>query len=118
MTGSNPDNFSSIPDKRYFNIGEASELCNLKPHVLRFWEQEFPELQPKRNGNRRFYHKKDVLLIRKIKTLLYKKGFTIEGARVQLSGETEESPDYNRGIIQETINSLETILDDIKKCGA
>src|SRR5579872_5077665 len=85
---SNTDELSPIPDKIYFSIGEVSELCNLKPHVLRYWEQEFSLLNPsKRRGNRRYYQRKDVLLVRQIKNLLYDKGYTIEGARAQLSGD-------------------------------
>lgn len=75
----------SIPEKRYFTIGEVSTLCDLKPHVLRYWEQEFTVLRPnKRRGNRRYYRREDVLLIQQIKHLLYDKGFTISGARAQL----------------------------------
>lgn len=75
----------SIPAKRYFTIGEVSELCAVKPHVLRYWEQEFTQLRPmKRRGNRRYYQHHEVLLIRKIRELLYDQGFTISGARNQL----------------------------------
>ncbi len=74
-----------IPHKRYFAIGEVSELCAVKPHVLRYWEQEFPQLKPvKRRGNRRYYQQDDVLLIRRIRNLLYEQGFTISGARQRL----------------------------------
>jgi DNA-binding transcriptional MerR regulator len=74
-----------IPAKRYFTIGEVSELCAVKPHVLRYWEQEFTQLRPmKRRGNRRYYQHHEVLLIRKIRELLYDQGFTISGARNQL----------------------------------
>ncbi|OGT54699.1 MAG: MerR family transcriptional regulator [Gammaproteobacteria bacterium RIFCSPHIGHO2_12_FULL_41_15] len=80
-----------IPDKLYFTIGEVSRLCDLRPHVLRYWEQEFPQLTPnKRRGNRRYYQRKEVLLVRQIKSLLYDQGYTIEGARLQLSSETQE----------------------------
>lgn len=80
-------NWQPIPDKIYFTIGEVSRLCDLKPHVLRYWEQEFPQLEPvKRRGNRRYYQKKDVLMVRQIQSLLYQQGFTIEGARQQISG--------------------------------
>lgn len=75
-----------IPDKRYFTIGEVSQLCDVKPHVLRYWESEFSQLKPcKRRGNRRYYQRKDVLMVRKIRTLLYEQGYTIGGARQQLS---------------------------------
>ena len=78
----------SIPSKRYFTIGEVSELCAVKPHVLRYWEQEFPQLKPvKRRGNRRYYQRQDVLVIRQIRSLLYEQGFTIGGGRNRLDGE-------------------------------
>lgn len=78
-----------IPAKRYFTIGEVSELCGVKPHVLRYWEQEFTQLKPvKRRGNRRYYQHHEVLLIRKIRELLYEQGFTISGARNRLDGAT------------------------------
>ncbi|HEX4895693.1 MAG TPA: MerR family transcriptional regulator [Solimonas sp.] len=74
-----------IPRKRYFAIGEVSELCDVKPHVLRYWEQEFPQLKPvKRRGNRRYYQQDDVQMVRKIRSLLYEQGFTIGGARQRL----------------------------------
>lgn len=77
-----------IPAKRYFTIGEVSELCGVKPHVLRYWEQEFTQLKPvKRRGNRRYYQHHEVLLIRKIRELLYEQGFTISGARNRLDGQ-------------------------------
>ena len=74
-----------IPQKRYFAIGEVSELCAVKPHVLRYWEQEFPQLRPvKRRGNRRYYQHDDVQMVRRIRSLLYEQGFTIGGARLRL----------------------------------
>ena len=74
-----------IPRKRYFAIGEVSELCDVKPHVLRYWEQEFPQLKPvKRRGNRRYYQHDDVMMVRRIRSLLYEQGFTIGGARLRL----------------------------------
>jgi DNA-binding transcriptional MerR regulator len=80
-----------IPAKRYFTIGEVSELCAVKPHVLRYWEQEFAQLKPvKRRGNRRYYQHHEVLLIRRIRDLLYEQGFTINGARHRLETETSE----------------------------
>jgi DNA-binding transcriptional MerR regulator len=87
-----------IPAKRYFTIGEVSELCGVKPHVLRYWEQEFTQLKPvKRRGNRRYYQHHEVLLIRRIRELLYEEGFTISGARNRLdnamaSDERSEAP--------------------------
>jgi DNA-binding transcriptional MerR regulator len=80
-----------IPAKRYFTIGEVSELCGVKPHVLRYWEQEFAQLKPvKRRGNRRYYQHHEVLLIRRIRELLYEQGFTIHGARSRLGQDTVE----------------------------
>jgi DNA-binding transcriptional MerR regulator len=80
-----------IPAKRYFTIGEVSELCAVKPHVLRYWEQEFAQLKPvKRRGNRRYYQHHEVLLIRRIRDLLYEQGFTINGARHRLENENSE----------------------------
>ena len=90
---SHNDELPVIPGKRYFTIGEVSELCAVKPHVLRYWEQEFEQLSPsKLRGNRRYYQRKDVLLIRQIKALLYDEGFTIEGARAKLSNEKVQVP--------------------------
>ena len=90
-----------IPAKRYFTIGEVSELCGVKPHVLRYWEQEFTQLKPvKRRGNRRYYQHHEVLLIRRIRELLYEEGFTISGARNRLDNslngdEKAEAPARN-----------------------
>jgi DNA-binding transcriptional MerR regulator len=82
----------SIPAKRYFTIGEVSELCGVKPHVLRYWEQEFTQLKPvKRRGNRRYYQHHEVLLIRRIRELLYEQGFTISGARNKLDSRASEA---------------------------
>lgn len=88
-----------IPAKRYFTIGEVSELCGVKPHVLRYWEQEFTQLKPvKRRGNRRYYQHHEVLLIRRIRELLYEQGFTINGARNRLDG--PHGGDYNADVEQ------------------
>lgn len=82
---SSRDSLPPIPAKRYFTIGEVSDLCGVKPHVLRYWEQEFTQLKPvKRRGNRRYYQHHEVLLIRRIRELLYEQGFTISGARNRL----------------------------------
>jgi DNA-binding transcriptional MerR regulator len=90
-----------IPAKRYFTIGEVSELCGVKPHVLRYWEQEFTQLKPvKRRGNRRYYQHHEVLLIRRIRELLYDQGFTISGARNRLDelvAEPTKAPRTLRG---------------------
>jgi len=108
-----------IPNKRYFNIGEMSFLCAVKPHVLRYWEQEFRELRPsKRKGNRRYYQLKDVEIARQIKELLYDKGFTIQGARqylAELRSEklaTVEAPSANKAKtdVENIIKDLEDIL--------
>jgi len=81
------DELPPIPAKRYFTIGEVSDLCGVKPHVLRYWEQEFTQLKPvKRRGNRRYYQHHEVLLVRRIRELLYNQGFTISGARNRLDG--------------------------------
>ena len=87
------DSLPAIPAKRYFTIGEVSELCGVKPHVLRDWEQEFTQLRPvKRRGNRRYYQHHEVLLIRRIRELLYEQGFTISGARNRLDESLSSSP--------------------------
>ena len=110
---SNNNQLPTIPGKRYFTIGEVSELCAVKPHVLRYWEQEFPSLSPvKRRGNRRYYQRQDVVLIRQIRSSLYEHGFTIGGARQRLEGEStkkEETP-YKQ-LLDQTITELEDILD-------
>ncbi|MGH6608641.1 MAG: MerR family transcriptional regulator [Burkholderiaceae bacterium] len=90
-----PPQLPSIPAKRYFTIGEVSDLCGVKPHVLRYWEQEFTQLRPvKRRGNRRYYQHHEVLLIRRIRELLYEQGFTISGARNRLEDQ-EQTTDRN-----------------------
>jgi DNA-binding transcriptional MerR regulator len=106
-----------IPNKRYFTIGEASELCGLKPHVLRFWEQEFIQLKPsKRRGNRRYYECKDLIIVRQIRKLLYTDGFTIEGARSKLA-EKEKEPSnvwpQPKSILQKVIADLEIVLQNL-----
>jgi DNA-binding transcriptional MerR regulator len=111
LEASNNNELKPIPAKRYFTIGEVSDLCQVKPHVLRYWEQEFPQLHPiKRRGNRRYYQREDVMVIRQIRELLYDKGFTIGGARQQLEADGEgESP----GLNNETLNLLITELEDV-----
>ena len=100
------------PGKRYFTIGEVSDLCTVKPHVLRYWEQEFPQLKPlKRRGNRRYYQRHDVLMIRQIRSLLYEHGFTIGGARQRLTnGEVKEEGDH----IQLALRQIRQELEEIK----
>ena len=107
----------AIPGKRYFTIGEVSELCAVKPHVLRYWEQEFPQLKPvKRRGNRRYYQRGDVMMIRQIRSLLYEQGYTIGGARQMLEGD-EAKDDVNRSqqIIRQVRMELEHVLQVLKR---
>jgi len=106
-----------IPAKRYFTIGEVSDLCAVKPHVLRYWEQEFPQLNPvKRRGNRRYYQRQDVLMIRQIRALLYDQGFTIGGARQRLSGdEAREDITQYKQLIRQMIAELEDVLHVLRK---
>jgi len=113
---SNNEQLPPIPGKRYFTIGEVSELCDVKPHVLRYWEQEFPTLNPvKRRGNRRYYQRQDVLLIRQIRSLLYDQGFTIGGARQRLAGEDgKEEATLVRQLVGQTIIELEEVLAVLK----
>lgn len=133
-------NWSPIPDKVYFSIGEASELTGAKPHVLRYWEEEFPQLKPTtRSGQRRYYQQKDILLLRKIRELLYDKGFTVMGAKKHLQQNSAEvkqeisdkilenkenlllkqpfiepiiSDNKNQSIIPHIISELELLLDE------
>jgi DNA-binding transcriptional MerR regulator len=106
-----------IPAKRYFTIGEVSELCGVKPHVLRYWEQEFPQLKPvKRRGNRRYYQRQDVIIIRQIRGLLYDEGFTIGGARNRLEGdEAREDVSHSAQVIRQIRQELEEILKMLRR---
>ena len=106
----------AIPGKRYFTIGEVSELCGVKPHVLRYWEQEFPQLKPlKRRGNRRYYQRQDVILIRQIRSLLYEHGFTIGGARQRLqSDDAKEDQTQFKLLVRQMIVELEDVLRVLK----
>lgn len=101
-----------IPGKRYFTIGEVSELCGVKAHVLRYWEQEFDDLSPvKRRGNRRYYQREDVLMIRQIRSLLYDQGYTIGGAKQKLvNDDGSEASSNNSQLIKQMINELEEVL--------
>ena len=120
-----------IPDKRYFTIGEASDLCAVKTHVLRYWEQEFSQLKPiKRRGNRRYYQAKDIELVRRIRALLYAQGYTISGAKRELTHPSSAAPQVTATVAEkpaETTTStqaiefvtrlregLESLLEDIK----
>jgi len=97
-----------IPAKRYFTIGEVGELCGVKPHVLRYWEQEFTQLRPmKRRGNRRYYQHHEVLMIRRIRELLYEQGFTISGARNKLQELVQAERDKRRQDVDEPIDVIE-----------
>jgi len=113
----NNDELPPIPGKRYFTIGEVSELCAVKPHVLRYWEQEFPQLKPvKRRGNRRYYQRQDVLIIRQIRSLLYEEGFTIGGARQRLTGEEAKSDvSQSQQIIKQLRMELEQVLKILRR---
>lgn len=113
----NEQDLPAIPDKLYFTISEVSHLCAVKAYVLRYWEQEFPQLKPvKRRGNRRFYQHQDILLVRQIRKLLYEDGFTIEGARLQLSNMPEsvsQSVKVN-AMVKKVIAELETVLQNLQ----
>ena len=113
---SHNDELPPIPGKRYFTIGEVSDLCSVKPHVLRYWEQEFPQLKPvKRRGNRRYYQRQDVLVIRQIRSLLYDQGFAIGGARVRLiSEDSKEDTNQTQQMIRQMISELEDVLGVLK----
>jgi DNA-binding transcriptional MerR regulator len=107
---SNNNELPLIPAKRYFTIGEVSDLCAVKPHVLRYWEQEFPQLKPlKRRGNRRYYQRHDVLLIRQIRGLLYDHGFTIGGAKQQLN-DSDDASSIDPALIKQFRQELEELL--------
>jgi DNA-binding transcriptional MerR regulator len=109
-----------IPGKRYFTIGEVSELCAVKPHVLRYWEQEFPHLKPvKRRGNRRYYQRHEVQLIRRIRSLLYLEGFTISGARNRLDQELANpsssiSGNDTREVVSQLLRDIEEVVDVLR----
>src|SRR5210317_279711 len=117
LEASNNSELPAIPGKRYFTIGEVSELCGVKPHVLRYWEQEFPQLKPvKRRGNRRYYQRQDVLIIRQIRSLLYEQGFTIGGARQRLTGdEAKEDVSQSQQIVKQLRVELEEILKILRR---
>jgi len=113
----NNDELPPIPGKRYFTIGEVSDLCAVKPHVLRYWEQEFPQLKPvKRRGNRRYYQRQDVLIIRQIRSLLYEDGFTIGGARQRLTGDQAKTDvSQSQQIIKQLRIELEQVLKILRR---
>jgi DNA-binding transcriptional MerR regulator len=117
LEASHNDELPPIPGKRYFTIGEVSDLCGVKPHVLRYWEQEFPQLKPvKRRGNRRYYQRQDVLMIRQIRSLLYEQGFTIGGARQKMSGEdARDDVTQSQQIVHQIRLELEDVLQLLKR---
>jgi DNA-binding transcriptional MerR regulator len=110
----------AIPSKRYFTIGEVSDLCCVKAYILRYWEQEFPSLKPmKRRGNRRYYQREDVLMIRQIRGLLYEEGYTISGARQKLLGSADEpevvaAQEPANDLLADVIKRLENVLLTLK----
>ena len=106
-----------IPAKRYFTIGEVSELCDVKPHVLRYWETEFPSLKPvKRRGNRRYYQRHDVLMVRQIRGLLYEQGYTIGGARLRLDGDgARQEATMSSQIVRQVRMEREEVLQLLKR---
>ncbi|MBI5109758.1 MAG: MerR family transcriptional regulator [Rhodocyclales bacterium] len=115
----NRDELPPIPAKRYFTIGEVSELCGVKPHVLRYWEQEFTQLRPvKRRGNRRYYQHHEVLLVRRIRELLYQEGFTISGARNRLEdgpGRQAEPVETSPGVTSSSLRAeLASIIEFLR----
>jgi DNA-binding transcriptional MerR regulator len=117
LDASSSNELPTIPGKRYFTIGEVSELCLVKPHVLRYWEQEFPQLKPiKRRGNRRYYQRQEVILIRQIRSLLYEHGFTIGGARQRLSGdEIKADSNLSQQIVKQLRIELEEVLNILRR---
>ena len=114
---SHNDELPVIPGKRYFTIGEVSDLCGVKPHVLRYWEQEFPQLKPvKRRGNRRYYQRHDVLMVRQIRGLLYEQGYTIGGARLRLEGEgAKQEATMSSQIVRQVRMELEEVLQLLRR---
>jgi len=109
----NNNELPPIPGKRYFTIGEVSDLCAVKPHVLRYWEQEFTQLKPvKRRGNRRYYQRQDVVMIREIRSLLYEQGYTIGGARLQLTdGQQKETLKSDPQMLHQLRMEMEEVLE-------
>ena len=108
--------YPPVPSKRYFTIGEVSSLCHIKTHVLRYWEQEFPQLKPvKRRGNRRYYQRSDILLIREIRDLLYGQGYTIGGAKQKLMPQGPEgSPHTDGRSFFDSVTEIRTELESIR----
>lgn len=114
LEAANNNELPPIPGKRYFTIGEVSDLCMVKPHVLRYWEQEFPQLKPvKRRGNRRYYQHHDVMMVREIRSLLYEQGFTIGGARLRLLTAKDDKVPSNDANSKEMVRQLRTDLEKL-----
>ena len=111
------DELPPIPAKRYFTIGEVSDLCGVKPHVLRYWEQEFLQLNPvKRRGNRRYYQRQDVMMVRQIRSLLYEQGYTIGGAKQQLTGDSaKQDLNQTQQVIRQVCKELEDVVEILKR---
>lgn len=118
MLDQNSNKIKSIPDKRYFTIGEVGELCDLEAHVLRYWEQEFSSLNPmKRSGNRRYYIREDIMIVRRIQDLLHNQGFTIEGARKQFAkgaNNTATGGGYKKEVLNGLLGDLENVLSELE----
>ncbi|MDO6564159.1 MerR family transcriptional regulator [Amphritea sp. 1_MG-2023] len=114
-TDSVSEDLPSIPTKRYFTIGEVAGLCDVKAHVLRYWEREFPQIRPVKRSGRRYYQRQDVLIIRQIQGLLHDQGYTISGARQWLNGEqaVDDTARYKQ-LIRQTITELEDIRKLLK----
>lgn len=113
--GPNQPDLPAIPSKRYFTIGEVALLCDVKAHVLRYWEQEFEQIHPVKRNNRRYYQQQDILLIRQIKSLLHEQGYTISGAKQWFGSQqgSDENLRY-RQLLRQTITGLEDILKTLK----
>ena len=110
------DQLPPIPNRIYFTIGDVAKLCDVQPHVLRYWEREFPQLGAiTRRGNRRYYQRKDVMVVRQIRSLLYEQLYTIAGARKRLSDEnTREDTTQSRLVVKQLITELEEVLHDLR----
>ena len=114
-----PDNIilPPIPDKLHFSIGEVAKLCGVKAHVLRYWEQVFPQLDPRKwSGKRRIYNRSEILLIRRIRSLLYDQGFTISGAKAKLSESKEDGLNNLKHAVEDAISALETVALGLEAC--
>jgi DNA-binding transcriptional MerR regulator len=116
QTDLNPQELPGIPPKRYFTIGEVAQLCEVKTHVLRYWEQEFTQISPVKRSNRRYYQRQDIIVIRQVRSLLHEQGYTISGAKQWFKGDqgSQESDRYKQ-VIRQTINELEELLTSLKK---